>query len=210
MVINKKAIIAATLAFIGHTALAQKHISKTDNPSGRFSLGTRNTASLFSDDSGPGLGIGGQFRLQINDRLNTEWFADYITSKNGNFTVRNDYHIGWSVLFYPGKTQDFSKLLQPYVLAGHCFDYSRVMEQGNTQNQASRTSMATQAGMGTHLNITSKLDCSLSCQYMLHFGKEIHTEIETDAIHIEKLDHSTPHGHLLVTMSFNYKFGDLW
>jgi hypothetical protein len=210
MLFHKKAIITAALFCIGQLSFCQKYISKSTDASGRFSLGTRNTASLFSDDSGPGLGIGGQFRLQITERLNTEWFADYITSKNGSYTVRNDYHIGWSVLFYPGKTRDFSKLLQPYIIAGHCFDYSVVMEQGNPQNQADRTSMATQTGFGTHININSKLDCSISAQYMLHFGKEIHTEIETDAIHIEKLDHSSPHGHLLITMSFNYKFADLW
>jgi hypothetical protein len=70
--------------------------------------------------------------------------------------------------------------------------------------------MASQTGFGTHININSKLDCSISGQYMLDFGKEIHTEIETDAIHIEKLDYSWPHGHLLITMSFNYKFANLW
>jgi hypothetical protein len=26
----------------------------------------------------------------------------------------------------PGKVVDFSKLFQPYIIAGHCFDYSLV------------------------------------------------------------------------------------
>lgn len=115
-------------------SLCEKNISKSTESSGRSSLGTRNTASLFSDDSGPGLGIGEQFRLQITERLNNKCFADYITSKNGSYTAKNHYHIGWSVLFYPGKPRDFSKLLQPYIVAGHCFDYGVVMEQGNPQN----------------------------------------------------------------------------
>lgn len=181
-----------------------------DTSSGTFSLGTRNTSGVFSDDHTFGLGIGGQFRLQINDRINTEWFADFITSKYSRYTLRNDYHIGWSVMYYPGKEVHFKKLFQPYLLIGHCFDISVIMEQANPLNRAERTSMATQAGIGTHLNITDRLDCSLSGQYMLHFGKEIVSRIETDAVLFETHNHSAPDGHLLLTVSFNYKFGDLW
>jgi hypothetical protein len=178
--------------------------------SGLFSLGSRNAISLFSDDSGAGLGIGGQFRIQVNDRMNTEWFADYITSKYGQYTLRNDYHIGWSVLFYPGKEVYFNRLFQPYFIAGHCFDYSVVMEQSNVSNRAERKSMATQAGFGTHINFNPRFDCSMSAQYMLHFGKEIETKISSDAIVFEEHRHGLPHGHLLATISFNYKFGKLW
>lgn len=46
---------------------------------GQFSLGLRTTTSVFGHDPVPGLGVGGQFRLQILDYIDTEWFADYIT-----------------------------------------------------------------------------------------------------------------------------------
>jgi hypothetical protein len=96
-------------------------------------------------------------------------------------------------------------LLQPYFIAGHCFDKTQVFEIGNKSNQASRLSMATQAGLGTHINISPKFDCSLSGQYMLHFGKEIETDLSGDHPIIYKADHTHMDGHLLFTISFNYK-----
>jgi hypothetical protein len=188
---------------------AQEQTSSTSF-TGMFSLGSRNTASVFNDDDAVGAGIGGQFRLQFSNRLNSEWFFDYITSKNSHYTYRNDYHIGWSLLFYPGKTIDFSKLFQPYFIAGHCFDYSKVTDQSNKNNSADRLSMATQAGLGTHINITDRFDCSLSSQYMIHFGKDIETSVDQEIVTIEKKPYTHAHGHLLCTVSFNYKLTQLW
>lgn len=177
---------------------------------GTFSAGTRNTISLFNEDEAVGKGIGGQFRIQFSNRINSEWYLDYITSKNDVYTFRNDYHIGWSVMLYSKNNNQFDRLLQPYLIAGHCFDYGKVSEQNNKSNYVDKLSMATQAGLGTHINITPKLDCSISGQYMLHFGKEIHTEVEGGKVLIEKYDFSHADGHLLFTISFNYKFFKLW
>jgi hypothetical protein len=165
---------------------------------------------MFNEDNAIGKGIGGQFRMQFYDQLNTEWYFDYITSKNGSSTFRNDYHIGWSVMLYTKKNNQFDRLLQPYLIVGHCFDYSKVTEQSAKNNFADRLSMATQAGIGTHFNISPKLDCSLSGQYMLHFGKDIETTIYGDEVVFEKKNFSQADGHLLFTLSFNYKFFHLW
>lgn len=166
---------------------------------------------MFNDDAATGLGIGGQFRLQLKKRLNTEWYFDYITSRDGNRTYRNDYHIGWSAMFYAKNNYSFDRLLQPYLIVGHCFDYSKVTAQQDKSNSQSRLSMATQAGLGTHVNITQRLDVSLSGQYMLHFGKDIHTETGKDGeIIIEKHDFSHVGGHLLFSLSVNYKFFHWW
>lgn len=183
---------------------------KAEKKAGTFSLGTRNTVSLFNDDPATGKGIGGQMRLRLSNKLNTEWFLDYITSKNSTYTSRNDYHIGWSLMFYPGEEGGDNHILQPYFIAGHCFDKTVVTDQKNSSNTASRLSMATQAGMGTHINITPRFDCSLSGQYMLHFGKEIQTRIENEEVVITKANHSNPDGHLLFTLSFNYKLLHCW
>lgn len=184
-------------------------ISQTNPYTGMLSVGSRNTFSLFNDDANAGVGIGAQFRIQFGKRVNSEWFLDYITSKTDH-TYRNDYHIGWSLLFYGKNNYNFEKLFQPYIIAGHCFDYSKVMERGNKQNHADRLSMATQAGLGTHINITSRFDCSVSAQYMLHLGKEIETAIVNNDVIIEKKDHSGVHGHFLMTISANYKLFYLW
>jgi len=205
----KHLLIAAAILLPAVSVFAQKKNTIHEKQAGTFSLGTRNTISLFNDDNATGKGIGGQLRLRLSNRLNSEWYFDYITSKSGSYTYRNDYHIGWSILFYPGNFYS-DHLLQPYLIAGHCFDYSKVAEQNNKANSASRPSMATQAGLGTHINITPQLDCSLSGQYMLHFGKDIETTIDGGEVIIEKKDFSGPDGHLLFTISFNYKFFHLW
>ncbi len=206
----KRNVIIAALMLQSGALFAQFEETGDYNAAGKVSLGTRNTFSMFNDDPGIGIGIGGQTRLQISERINTEWFFDYITSKYKTYTNRNDYHFGWSVMYYPGNTVDFSNLLQPYIIAGHCFDYSKVWEQQNRSNNADRWSMATQAGLGSHININRSLDCSLSAQYMLHFGKEIETGIDKGIVNIEKQNYTSVDGHFLVTVSFNYKFFNLW
>ncbi len=180
------------------------------NPAGQFSLGTRNTFSIFNEDGSAGIGIGGQFRIRLGKKLNSEWFFDYISSRDGSPVYRNDYHIGWSLLFYPGNNYTGDRLLQPYFIAGHCFDKTVVTEKGNKPNNASRLSMATQAGLGTHINITSRFDLSLSGQYMLHFGKEIGVNESGEGVVITREDRTHAGGHLLFTLSFNYKLFRLW
>ncbi len=172
---------------------------------GTISIGTRNTFSFFDDDAAGGKGIGGQARVQFTKRINSEWFFDYITSGAGSLTKRNDYHLGWSLMFYPGHEVEFENLFQPYLLAGHCFDYSKVSAQQNSSYYVARWSLAAQAGGGTHLNISPRFDCSLSSQYMLHFGKELNSYLEKGELVIEKAPYTSVAGHLLFTISFNYK-----
>ncbi len=202
-------ILTAALLFACADLPAQDFANK-ESFTGTISLGTRNTVSMFNDDQATGKGIGGQSRIQFGNRVNTEWYFDYITSKKGSYTYRNDYHIGWSVMLYTKNNNRFDRLLQPYLVAGHCFDYTKVTEQKNKSNFAGRLSMATQAGLGTHINITQKLDCSLSGQYILHFGKDIETTMKGDEVIIAKKNYSKPDGHLLFTLSFNYKFFHAW
>ena len=204
-----KLIIAVLLLTSALHVFAQEEKTETYQSPGMVSVGTRNTLSMFSHDKAMGKGIGGQIRVQLGKRIGSEWFLDYIPSKNDDLTFRNDYHIGWSIMYYPIKAER-ERLLQPYFSAGHCFDYSKVMEQGNRSNYADRWTMATQAGLGTHFNITNRFDCSLSAQYMLHFGKEIESSGQKGNLIIEKQNHSTPDGHLLVSLSFNYKLFHLF
>lgn len=205
-----KFIVAVFLLLPAIALFAQETNSTTYQSPGMFSIGTRNTISMFNDDKGIGIGIGGQYRIQVTKRIGTEWFFDYITSKNGNITSRNDYHFGWSTMFYPVKNIERERFIQPYIIAGHCFDYSKVTEQANKNNAADRWSIATQAGLGTHFNFSNRLDCSLSAQYMLHFGKDIETTMDKNQVLIERKNLTTPDGHFLITLSFNYKFFHLW
>lgn len=189
-------------------------ILQAQNAHGRVSLGMRSTVSLFNhNEASAGSGVGGQFRVQLLKRLNTEWFADYLTSKVSAGTSRRDYHIGWSVMYYLTDPQGFEKKLTPYVVAGHCFDYTQIRIHTEELKAVEalapnfRWTSAIQAGLGTHFNITPRFDFSLSAQYMMHFGKHLHVEELTDRIRIYREDHAGMEGHLLVSLSANYKFG---
>ena len=188
---------------------------------GEFQLGLRSTTSLFSHDSEFGTGVGGQFRLRLFERMNTEWFADFITSDILGAAKRSDSHIGWSVMFYPLPARQ--RLVQPYILMGHCFDYTRVevFETGDFQD---RWSSAFQTGIGTHFNISERTDLSLNAQYMGHIGKDLHVEYVHDHNHSHSASSGNHddlvittnpssrslEGHLLITVSFNVKIAKLW
>lgn len=187
-----------------------------DTYAGEFQLGLRSTASLFGSDGYFGSGVGGQFRIGVGTRVNTEWFADLITSNLGDAGRRTDGHIGWSVLFYLKKERTMG--FNPYVLAGHCFDYTKITAFSSPysnleEESAERWSSAVQMGAGTHYRLTPRFDVSLSAQYMLHLGNDIHAHVETDSyptLEIEEHDGAGLEGHLLVTFSVNYKMGNLW
>jgi hypothetical protein len=212
----KKCMLVLALA----SAMAASGQSKFANrPGGQFSLGVRSTTSLFSNESGPGTGFGGQFRIRLSHLLNTEWFADYITSDIANgLGNRTDYHIGWSVLFYPGfaYTQNARLKMQPYFIAGHCFDLTRFESNDLlARHVEERFSSAVQAGLGFHLPLHDRVDLSLSAQYMIHFGKEIVPSVRTNAagweyLYLDEENSSGLEGHLLVTCSLNFRIADLW
>jgi hypothetical protein len=184
--------------------------------SGMLATGVRSTTSLFNDGGTDnfGLGLGGQFRLQFSDRINTDWFFDYLTSDIGTVGNRTDYHIGWSVLYYPylKKENDLVKntFLKPFILAGHCFDYSRFGENKNVNNFQERWSSAVQAGIGTHINLTKRLDLTIMTQYMIHLGNHIHADEIENTLQISEEHGANLEGHLLTTISLNIKIAELW
>ncbi len=194
------------------------------NPAGMLSLGGRTTVSLFNDHENEmtGTGVGGQFRLRFSDAVNTDWFFDYITSDILNYAHRTDYHIGWSVLFYPINNLDyfqqkegFKPKFRPYILAGHCFDYSKIEAKESPLDgpmSAERWSSAVQAGLGTHLELSPRFDISLTGQYMMHLGNHIETEYDftTGALSFHEHKGASLAGHVLVTLSLNYKIAKLW
>lgn len=193
--------------------------SKTDTltypkQAGNFSLGIRNTISAFNhgDLKEIGTGIGAHYRIQVLDRVNTEWFADYLPANIHNKAHRTDWHVGWSVMYYVINPRGFTRKFTPYVVAGHCFDYTSIRLNGPDAPKAkSRFSSAVQAGMGCHYNITPQFDISLTTQYMLHLGKELHAHEEEDgSIAIEEHKNAGWEGHLLISISFNYKIAKLW
>lgn len=219
-----KLIFLFLMSFLALQVNAQEQ--RTFNPAGMLSLGGRTTVSLFNDHKNEmtGTGVGGQFRLRFSDAVNTDWFFDYITSDILNYAHRTDYHIGWSVLFYPinhlayfHQPKDFKPKFRPYILAGHCFDYSKIEAKDGISPldgalYAERWSSAVQAGLGTHLELSPRFDISLTGQYMMHLGNHIETDYDFTSGTLSFHEHTGASlaGHLLVTLSLNYKIARLW
>jgi len=178
---------------------------------GMFSAGSRSTLSFFNhgESGNSGTGLGGQFRIQLSDKVNTEWFADFITGNVGDFAIRTDYHIGWSVLYYLRPVSATTQFLQPYVMAGHCFDYTRLQARGERHNFAERWSSAVQGGFGNHFNLSDHFDISASIQYMIHLGTDVDATVKDHVVTFEKGKSANLEGHLLTTISLNYKLGNL-
>ncbi len=196
---------------------SRENKTKKVREGGAFQLGLRTTISSFNHNNS-GTGFGGQFRIRLGKRINTEWYADYITQNIADLAKREDYHVGWSVMIYPFQTKS---TLTPYVIVGHCFDNTKIstintgISDYHPQSE-SRWSAATQLGIGTNINLTKKFDVSISSQYMIHLGDDIHADIHEEEgmreIHIEKEGggNLTLDGHVLFTISINYKIFDLW
>lgn len=177
---------------------------------GLFSLGVRTTVSTFNhgEFGNTGFGLGGQYRIQLANKINTDWFFDYITGDIGNFAHRTDYHIGWSVLFYPMK--NLTPKVRPYILAGHCFDYTRLVDNSDRSNFTERWSSAIQGGIGAHFNVSERLDLSLVSQYMIHMGSDVHAGLHGGHVEFHEEKGASLEGHLLFHFGINYKIGDLW
>ena len=169
-----------------------------------LAAGVRTTLSTFNggDWDRAGNGTGGQMRVQIGDRVGTEWFFDYLTTDLEGPARRIDDHIGWSLMFYPVTTDGYTKPVLPYLLAGHCFDYTQIATH---EDRADRWSSAVQFGAGAHFNLSERVDLSPTAQYMIHLGNDLHYEPEGHG-HVDSGHAGTLEGHLLFNLSVNYRF----
>ena len=211
-------LIFVTLSMVELSVAQGDSLSKKE--SGKLMLGMRSTMSAFSDDGANGMGVGGQFRIKFGSRLNSDWFLDYITTDIGGLAKRTDYHIGWSVLYYPFNNQAKKGKFTPYILAGHCFDWTEVVKNNfanstTSLNEAKRFSSAVQSGLGTHYNLADNFDISLTAQYMLHLGDDINATVfdneitQQQDVLIEKGSLGLE-GHLLINLSMNVYIAKLW
>ena len=181
-----------------------------DYRTGAFALGLRTTGNYFLDNEMQGLGAGGQFKVGFTPRVNTEWFLDYIQSRGEHGAYRQDYHIGWSVLFGLSKEGFGSKGVTPYVLGGQCFDLTRA---GFTNGGRSPLvfSAAVQAGAGVSAFISPRLELNLQAQYMVHLRKDLHVEYDaTTGGHFHIHRGLNFKGHLLMNLSMNFYLFHLW
>jgi hypothetical protein len=214
----KKIFLLAVILSVVEGSFSQEAPDLTKE-SGKLMLGMRTTMSAFSDDGATGRGVGGQFRIKFGSRLNSDWYLDYITTDIAGLAKRTDYHIGWSVLYYPLNNQIQKGKLTPYILAGHCFDWTDVKKNGGIYTPLNvpqkRFASAVQSGLGAHYNLSDNFDVSLTAQYMIHLGPEVSTHVFDNEITgqkdiIIKKEDVGLEGHLLINLSLNVYIVDLW
>jgi len=184
----------------------------SDNFGGLVSLGARTDINIFTAaPKSPGIGSGGSLRVQLLDRLNTEWFGDYVTSSLYNKAHRVDAHIGWNVMFYVLDPKGFTRKFTPFVAAGQCFDYTSVRLNGENQPLRSKATAAVQMELGCHYNITPRFDISLSTLYDLHLGKDLDTDLNPDGtVSVTESKGAGWEGHVMFILSAHYKIFRLW
>src|SRR5690606_19760948 len=85
-----------------------------------------------------GNGFGGNFRLQLANRLNTEWFGDFMRGNIQRRVGRTDYHIGWNVMYY--FTDKVAPPVKPYIIVGHCFDRTELTDISDKTNRLVKNS----------------------------------------------------------------------
>lgn len=215
LIINKqiKVVCALIIAVLLFCFSGDAQSKKDSSYTGQFSLGMRNTISAFTDAQSIGMGSGGEFRIRLAKHINTEWFADYISTDIQGLGYRRDAHIGWSVLFYLSKNPLTAGKVTTYVLAGHCFDYTMVYSEWPGISPQQRWSSAVQGGLGIHYNLTRHFDISLLSQYMIHLGTDINSSIvdsgQYEYLNITRQSGLSLEGHLLTTISLNYEIGRL-
>lgn len=220
---SKTVALLFLLPFLSLSQQQEQAVKYKGSRGGTVSLGVRSTVSIFNShhDEGTGLGVGGQFRIQFADRVNSDWFFDYIKSDIGDFASRTDYHVGWSIIYYltnpdlsTMKSDSYGEKtfprLRPYILAGHCFDYTYMVSNFDRENYTERWSSAVQVGAGVHLNLNPRWDISFVGQYMMHLGNEVSGDIHNGVVEFHEEAGSSVEGHLLFHVGLNYKIADLW
>ena len=187
---------------------AQKALRLRHNESGLFSLGLRTGIVLTNNDGwNTGLGWGAQARIQANKHINTEWYFEFFNGGYTDYAVRTDGHIGTLVLLYP---QRRPQRVNPFLEIGPNASYIKLRDRQDKENFTSRWSMAAQAGMGMHINITRRSDITISTSYMLDFGNKMSLIInDSQAVFIPKSG-SGLDGQFLFNISMNFKMADLW
>lgn len=194
------------------TALIRNRDILSDEFGGSVSFGARSDVNIFAAaPRSPGIGTGGSMRLQLMERLNTEWFGDYITTNLYNKAHRVDGHIGWNVMYYVLDPKGFTRKFTPFLAAGQCFDYTSVQLDGENQQQYSKWTAAVQMELGCHYNITPRFDISLSTLYDLHLGKDLETIQNSDgSVSITDAKAAGWEGHVMIILSAHYKICRLW
>lgn len=176
---------------------------------GVFGVGLRAAGGLAITDSVLHVtqGVGVQGRLMLLQRLNTEWYAEWMRGGFSDAAFRTDVHLGLNALLY------FQRRLQrvaPYLVAGIAADALTLHNRVQYRHRTTSWTTALQGGMGFHINLTWRSDLSLSTAYQQHLRHNALLKTDEGLLAQVPQTGRTGDGHLLVVLSMNFKITDLW
>jgi hypothetical protein len=196
------------IMLVAHGVAAQSQDTKLQG--GRVGIGMRNSVNLLGGNKMFGIGAGGQWKLSFGPRVNTDFFVDLIDSKGEHNSFRKDYHIGWGVQFALPKSGFGSHRFVPYVIAGQCFDLTRVGVVTQTQSPLI-FSVAIQGGTGVSSFVHRSVELNLQLQYMMHMTQHVHLQFDEAGLATYEVEKgATTEGHLLLTFSMTFYLLQLW
>lgn len=204
------ALVAITLQVDAQEVKKQRHVQ-----SGYFSVTRRTSWSMWGLNQWKltGLGLGTAFRIQFSQRLNSEWYADYIKTHYKGKVYRGDRHLTNTLMYYFRKLDTFKYKFHPFITTSvFCLDITKVEEVGPGGQSLQRFSFSQQFGAGTHFFFTERFDISIYAQYYNHLGNDIHIEEHDDGtLHMEAVkERISLEGHMFLVFSVGYRIGDLW
>ena len=201
-------VVAFAVTLFATSSSAQKALRLKHDESGIFSLGIR-TGILLTNNEGWNieLGWGAQTRIRASKHVNTEWYFEFFNGGYTDYAVRTDGHIGGLVLFY---SQHRPQRVNPFLAIGPNASYIKIRDRTDKENFESRWSLAAQAGIGIHINITRRSDITISTTYMIDFGQPMQLVVNDSPVVTIPKSGSGPDGQFLFTVSMNFKMADLW
>jgi hypothetical protein len=103
-----------------------------------------------------------------------------------------------------------SKAIVPYIMAGQCFDLTKVGVQGRTETPLI-FSAAVQGGAGISTFVHPALEFNLQLQYMMHMTQHVHLSFDENQVATTEVEKgASAEGHLLGTLSFSIYFLRFW
>ncbi|MCS6990547.1 MAG: hypothetical protein NZL95_01640 [Chitinophagales bacterium] len=176
---------------------------------GVFAAGIRTAAGLTLTDSTLNLaqGVGLQARLLVLQRLNTEWYVEWLRGGFSDEAFRTDLHLGFNILGY------FQRRLQrvaPFLMTGFAADALTLNNRLEARHRTTSWTTAVLGAIGFHINLTWRSDLTIAVAYQHHLVHQALLQTAEGILAQVPRSGRTGDGHLLVQLSMNYKITDLW
>lgn len=163
--------------------------------------------SIINENGFPPIGTGAHGRIQLSNHLVYEGFFDFISYSN-DYSRRNDIRFGPNLLIYFRKK--IVPIFQPYLTVGTTVGCDFYFDLSNRKNKRKSWFYGAQIGLGTHFNLTPRVDISLTCQYLISFSRNIETNTTNEVVEYVKAKGYSPRNQLTTVLSINYRIFDLW